>query len=97
MFRSVLVEVPTCPSPRGAGRGDNPAIRFAAGPGGFDRKAIERVVPIARQCDGEGEVCFRGTIASGIDTHLTRSLRDRPLPPQAGGEGITAQAPFGTT
>jgi hypothetical protein len=34
----------------------------------------------------EGEVCFRGTILSDNDTHLTRSLRDRPLPPQAGGE-----------
>ena len=29
---------------------------------------------------------FRGTILSGIDTHLTRSPRSRPLPPQAGGE-----------
>jgi hypothetical protein len=44
-----------------------------------------------RESDGEGEVPFRGTIASAIDTHLTRSLRSHPLPPQAGGEGWTAR------
>jgi hypothetical protein len=38
----------------------------------------------------EGEVCFRGTIVSAIDTYLTRSLRSHPLPPQVGGEGIGA-------
>ena len=30
---------------------------------------------------------FRGMIVSDIDTRLTRSLRSRSLPPQAGGEG----------
>jgi len=35
----------------------------------------EREGPIAKRW--EGEVC----------THLTRSLRSHPLPPQAGGEG----------
>jgi len=42
--------------------------------------------PVDRQGDGEGEVSFRGTTAPALDTHLTRSLRSRPLPPQAGGE-----------
>jgi hypothetical protein len=45
------------------------------------------VAPIARKSDGEGEVCVRRTGVSAIDTHLTRSLRSHPLPPQAGGEG----------
>jgi hypothetical protein len=68
-----------------SGERDNPACRFATGPEGFDRRAIERVVPTAKRW--EGEVCLQGTYASAIDTHLTRSLRERPLPPQAGGEG----------
>jgi hypothetical protein len=34
----------------------------------------------------EGEVCLPCTAASALDTHLTRSLCSRPLPPQAGGE-----------
>jgi hypothetical protein len=46
----------------------------------------EREGPSAQRW--EGEVCFRGRIAFAIDTHLTRSLRSRPLPPQAGGEGL---------
>jgi len=33
----------------------NPAGRFATGPRGFDRRAIERVAPIAQQWEGEGE------------------------------------------
>ena len=47
------------------------------------------VAPVARQSDGEGEVSFRRASHSAIGTHLTRSLRSRPLPPQAGGEGST--------
>ena len=46
----------------------------------------EREGPSAQRW--EGEVCFRGRIAFAIDTYLTRSLRSRPLPPQAGGEGL---------
>jgi hypothetical protein len=49
--------------------------------------------PIARQCDGEGEVCLPCTAASALDTHLTRSLRSRPLPPQAGGEVLKGLCP----
>jgi len=32
-------------------------------------------------------------IVSGIDTHLTRSPRSRPLPPQAGGEVLVEPYP----
>jgi hypothetical protein len=40
-----------------------------------------------RDSDGEGEVSLRDGPEPAIGTHLTRSLRSRPLPPQAGGEG----------
>ena len=41
----------------------------------------------------EGEVWCRSMIVSGIDTHLTRSPRSRPLPPQAGGEVLVEPYP----
>ncbi len=37
-----------------------------------------------RVSDGKGEVVLA---ANAARTHLTRSLRSHPLPPQAGGEG----------
>jgi hypothetical protein len=43
-----------------------------------------------RDSDGEGEVSLRDGTEPAIGTHLTRSLRSRPLPPQAGGEGSRA-------
>jgi hypothetical protein len=46
---------------------DNPADRFAVGPGGFDRNAIERVVRVALGSRG----C------------LLRQAQEQPLPPAA--------------
>jgi len=46
----------------------------------------EREGPIAKQW--KGEVSFSYAISVYSATHLTRSLRSHPLPPQAGGEGF---------
>jgi len=49
--------------------------------------------PLLPRSNGEGEVSCRDTSLSASSTHLTHARRAHPLPPQAGGEGLTRRFP----